>query len=527
MSEVAGEIVALCAVVGVGILVGRLSWKGVSLGTSGVVFVALAAGNFGFSVPEFAGVAGVVLFVYCLGLGAGPTFSQTFMKSGFSLAVLALAMIASGAAAAWCTATWLGLGPGLAAGLFAGALTSTPALAAATEQLPTDPEVAVGFGIAYPFGVVVVILFVQLAPRIVSWLPGKPAEDSTGDSDHISRMLIEITNPGLAGKRLRELTTVSEASCQIPRILNDGRLEPVPPGYQVQLGHVLLAIGQHSRLKHVAEAIGRPCNDEQYVLDVEGQRRRVVVTSHSVAGKTLKELHLLSRFGVTITRVMRQDIEFVPNVHQKLQIGDALTATGETSGLEKFVKFAGHRERAADESDLAPLSIGIALGVLLGSVRVTFMGESISAGMAGGPLIVGLIQGQLGQLGIKVGRLPRAARILMSELGLALFLAQAGSTAGQKIVPVLAEYGAAMCIAALIVVLTPLIVGQLFARFVLGLETLETLGGICGAMTSTPGLGAITSTSESSVPATSCAAVYPMALIMVTVVAPLLISLLS
>ncbi len=527
MSEVAGEIVALCAVVALGIVAGRISWKGISLGTSGVVFVALAAGNFGFSVPEFAGVAGVVLFVYCLGLGAGPTFTQTFRKSGARLVLLAVVMISTGAAAAWGTAVWLKLEAGLSAGLFSGALTSTPALAAATERLPADPQVAVGFGIAYPFGVVVVILFVQLAPRISRWLQGKSQEDEEVLSGQISRMLIEITNTNLAGKRLRELTSISDANCQVSRLLVGDKLEPVPPGYKVEMGHKVLAIGQHSRLVQVAEAIGKPCPEDQYVLDVEGQRRRVVVTSKNVAGKTLKELHLLSRFGVTITRVLRQDVEFVPNVHQKLQIGDALTATGARHGLEQFVQFAGHRERAADETDLAPLSFGIALGVLLGSVKIEFMGEKVSAGMAGGPLIAGLVQGQLAQAGLPVGRLPRAARILMSELGLALFLAQAGSSAGQKIVPVLQEYGVSMCIAALIVVLAPLVTGQITAQLLLGLNTLETLGGMCGAMTSTPGLGAITSSTESSVPATSYAAVYPVALIMVTIVAPVLISLLS
>ncbi len=285
-------------------------------------------------------------------------------------------------------------------------------------------------------------------------------------------------------------------------------------------------IGSKERLPEVIEVLGEENEDTKYTLNLEQRSRRVVVTSREILGHSLKELHLLSRYGVTISRISRQDVEFVPSSNERIQFGDALTAVGESEGLDKFVLSAGHRERTLDETDLISLSAGLVLGILLGSVVLTFGGESISLGMAGGPLIVGLILGSRGNMGPIVGRIPKAARFLLAETGLALFLAQAGSQAGDEFFTVVYQYGPLLCIAATLIMIAPLLIGFLTAKYFLQLDMLEAFGGICGAMTSTPGLGVITSSIDSSVPATSYATVYPLALIMITVLVPILISVL-
>ena len=514
---------------GIGLAVGRIAWRGISLGTSGVVFVALIAGHFGFQVPKLAGSVGVVLFVYCLGIGAGPTFLRTFLQKGKPLAMMAVAMILSGGIVAWLAATLLDLSPGLASGLFSGALTSTPALAAATDQLPASSEVAVGFGIAYPFGVIGVILFVQLMPRFSDDQPTEASlsVDTYGHDQPISRMMIEVKNPGVVGKRLRDVSAIASANCQVSRLLVDGKLRPIPASFCLAQGQRLLVVGTRRRLRDVAEVLGEPCEDVDYVLDLEREHRRVVVTSRELIGPTLAELHLRSRYGVTISRITRQDIEFVPGADERIQFGDALTAVGEVQGLDQFVKFAGHRERTLDETDLISLAAGLVLGIIVGNLQLGLGSNSISLGLAGGPLLVGLVLGHLGRIGPIVPRMPRAARFLLAELGLALFLAQAGSQAGGDFVEVIREHGIALPLASIAIVTAPLFVGLLLARFVLRLSVWEMCGGMCGAMTSTPGLGALTSVTDSSVPATSYAAVYPLALILVTLLAPLLIAQLS
>tara|TARA_R100001132_G_C3275557_1_gene98908 strand:- start:6414 stop:8063 length:1650 start_codon:yes stop_codon:yes gene_type:complete len=526
-SRVIEKIVVLFAVIGLGQILGRISLWGVSLGASGVVFVALLAGHFGFHVSPEVGMVGVVLFIYCLGIGAGPSFLQMFFSRGKTLMLLTVVMMGVTAAVAWGLARIFQLSPDLTSGLFAGALTSTPALAAATEKLPAGSDVAVGFGIAYPFGVVGVILFIQLLPR---WFPEIKAAAGTAGGDprgEILRELVQVTNANLNGKRLRDVTVLARMNCQVSRIIKDGQLRPIPADFQLEVGQQLLIIGRTGQIESVIEMLGVKSSEAQLVLDVERQRRYIVVTSKELVGRTLKDLHLLSRFGVTIARITRQDIEFVPAANEMIHFGDILRAVGEPDSLEAFADYAGHRARTAEETDLVILAGGLILGMILGRLSVSFGSFSFSLGMAGGPLLVGLILGHFGQFGRLSTRMPRAGRLLLAELGLTVFLAQAGSQAGDQFVSVVQQNGWTLCVVALILVLVPLLTGLLAARYWLKLDLLEIAGGICGAMTSTPGLGAVTSVVDSSVPATSYATVYPVALVLVTLLTPILISLIS
>lgn len=510
--------------IGLGQILGRISIKGVSLGSSGVVFVALLAGHFGFHVSSEVGMVGVVLFIYCLGIGAGPSFLQMFVSRGKSLMLLTVVMMGVTGAVAWGLARVFQLSSDLTSGLFAGALTSTPALAAATEKLSAGSEVAVGFGIAYPFGVIGVILFIQLLPR---WFPEMTAAARATGRGEIIRELVEVTNPNLSGKRLRDVTILARMNCQVSRMIRDGQLRPIPADFHLEVGQQLLIVGRTGQIESVIETLGVKSSETQYVLDVERQRRYIVVSSKDMVGRTLKDLHLLSRFGITIARITRQDIEFVPGANETIHFGDILRAIGEPENLEAFSGYAGHRARTAEETDLVILAGGLILGMILGRLSVSFGSLSFSLGMAGGPLLVGLIMGHFGQFGSLAVRMPRAGRLLLAELGLTVFLAQAGSQAGGQFVSVVLQNGWTLCLVAMILVVVPLLTGFLAARYWLKLDLLEIAGGLCGAMTSTPGLGAVTSVVDSSIPATSYATVYPVALVLVTLLTPLLITLVS
>ncbi len=525
MNTTTEQILTLLVVTGMGLGIGKIAYRGVSLGTCGVVFSGLLAGHFGYEVPQLAGVAGILLFAYCLGISAGPSFWAMFLQRGKALVIMTIAMLFAAGGVAWLLAKMMHLSPDLACGLLAGAMTSTPALATAVERLPVDSDVTVGFGIAYPFGVVGVILFVQLAPKF--YLKGLSKEATNGfesNVEKIERLIVKVTNPTIVGKRLGDVSILANANCQISRVMIDDELQPLPASFHLELGQRLLLIGRASRIHEVIQVLGEECDHKNFMLDVERQRKKVVVTSRNLIGKSLKELHLLSRFGVTISRIARHNIEFVPSSNERIQFGDALTAIGEFAALEKFIAAAGHRERTLDETNLISLCAGLGLGVLAGRVEIGFGSESVSLGLAGGPLLMGLILGGVGTIGPLVGHIPRAARFLLAEIGLAMFLAQAGSQAGGNLIQVILQHGFVLCLAACAIVITPLIVGFLVAKYVLKLSMLETFGGICGAMTSTPGLGAVTSTTESSTPATSYATVYPMALILITLLVPMLLS---
>ncbi len=527
-ASITQQVVVLLIVVCAGEVLGRLRWRGFSLGTSGVFFVALLMGHFQFEVPPAVGMLGLVVFVYCLGINAGPGFFAAFTRHGKTLALLGAVMIAAAALVAEAFAWVIGLPADLAAGLFAGSLTSTPALAAALEVLPPDSQLAVGFGLAYPIGAVGVVLFVQFVPR---WFT-KRLPESAGAAPlrslekHISRVVVEVTNPSVDQKSLDDLPLLSRCRCLVSRVLREDQLHTLPPGFTLQLGQQVLLVGAESDLPLAVDLLGRKSARSDYVMEVERHRRRVVATSPQVVGQALKQLKLPTKFGVIISRVTRHDVEFIPGPEDTLQFGDALTVVGEPHELDAFVEYAGHRERSFDETDLISLCVGLVLGTILGRLDFALDGSSFSLGMAGGPLVVGLLLGHFGRVGPIVGHFPRAARLLLTEIGLAAFLADAGMKAGEQLLPVLQQHGLVLVLGAVLITVCPLLVGFFLARF-LGMELLQTLGGMCGAMTSTPGLGAITSSVDSEVPVTSYAAVYPMALILVSITAPLIISLLS
>ena len=525
------DTLALFVILTLGLLLGRLKVTGLSLGSSGVLFAALAVGHLGYDVPGGVGNLGLVLFVYCVGITAGPGFFRVFVRRGRTLAKLGVALVLFGAVATWLVAGIFRIPTDLALGLFAGAMTSTPGLAAGMEAMAGsgDPsQVAVGYGIAYPFGVVVVVLFVQLLPRLLGYdLDAARGEKQGESAGEIVRALVEILNPAVFGRKVHELDSVAESNCQISRVLIDSHLVPVPESFELDSGQRVLVVGTKADIERVVELLGKRNEKNGYVMDTERQRSQVVVSSRNVAGRSLGELKLLNVFGVTVSRITRHDIVFVPASPDTVEYGDMLHVVGEPRSIERFAAFAGHRARTFDETDVISLGVGIVAGILLGSVSFGLGSGSFALGMAGGPLFVALVMGHFGQIGPIVGHLPRASRLLLMEIGLMLFLASAGVRAGEGLMPVIREHGLSLCGAAVFVAALPIAVGYVMGRHLLKLELMEVLGGVCGGMTSTPGLAVITSKTDDDVPIVSYAAAYPVALILMTVFARLLFSVLS
>lgn len=523
-------IIAVFAIIGLGVLLGRVKVYGVSLGSSGVIFVAIVFGALGCVLPRELGNFGLVLFVYCVGLGAGPSFFRAFFRQGADLAKLSVVLLLAGAVSVILFAKLAGVSASLSSGIFAGALTSTPGLAAAMSVAQEPAVVSVGYGVAYPFGVIGVVLFVQLLPRILGYdldAEGRKQAAKDPNRKRIERVLIEVHNPSLIGRRIHEVHFIDGSHCQVSRVLRGDRLVPISAETVFEDGQHVLAVGEEDRLQDIIDFLGHK-SDRSYFLDSASQLMQVVVTSPEVVGKSLRELNLINEFAVTITRIVRHDVSFVPNKDTVVQRADVLYAVGEAPSLRSLAAFVGHRTRVLDETDLISLSLGIIAGVLLGMMPIALPGtRGFTLGLAGGPLLVALLLGHVGGIGRIRGHMPRAARIAMTEIGLVFFLASAGVKAGESFIEVVRLQGPILLLMGAIATTLPLLIGYVFARRVLKLSLLDTLGGICGGMTSTPGLGAITGKTDSEAPAISYATAYPVALILKTILVQFIIAVLS
>ena len=524
-------LVTLFAVIAVGLLLGNITFKGIHLGSSGVLFSALLAGHLGYSIPGGVGTLGLVLFVYCVGIGAGGRFFASVAREGATLAKLALVIVSLGGLITWAGARLLDLPADLAAGIFAGALTSTPALAAATEGFKEAASgVSIGYGIAYPFGVIGVVLFVQVLPRILKHdLEKIAAEHDAGDEaeDRVENVLVECTNQNLVGKRIAESGVANLNACQVSRIFKDGQLVPISYEDTFSEGLLLLLVGRSKEIAIAVDYIGHR-SYRNVLKDVENERQQLLVTERKLTGKTLRDIAPLKNYGIVITRITRLGLIFVPNASTVIEQNDQLTSVGRTDDLKAFAKAVGHRSNAIDATDLLSLSAGLTLGIIVGLIPIGLPGSTpITLGLAGGPLLVALLLGHFGRVGRIVGHIPRPTRLLLQELGLVFFLANAGIRGGGSLAVTVQEYGPMLFALGIAVTILPLIVAWPLARKLFKIDALQALGGICGGMTSTPALGAITAKTDSQVPVVSYVSAYPVALIVMILIAKVLIGVLG
>ena len=518
----------------IGLCLGQLRVAGISLGTSGVLFSSLFFGHVGHSanwaLPDGIGTFGLVLFVYAVGLSAGPTFFRTFVDQGRRLILLSAIVVSSAAAVTWTVMRMFDLPAEFAAGLLAGSMTSTPALASAVQtvaQAGGEPtSVSIGYGLAYPIGVVVTVLFVQLLPRMI----GADFDELAGgrssrraDDFKIGRRLVEVCNPALFGRKLNDLAPLQNAHGQLTRVKSGNSLVPLRTDHVFEEGQVVLLVAEAGEIETLTMILGR-ASDEEVPMDVDHERTEVVVTNPQVLGRPLRDLHLRSRFGVTISRIERYGASFVPSGATVLANGDRLTVVGPSDGLHGFLQAAGHRVRKLYETDILSMTVGLAVGIALGSVPIPIpLVGTITLGLAGGPLLAGLMLSHFGRFLGVVGYMPLAASMLTQELGLMLFLASAGFAAGGGFLEYVGSFGASPFLAALLIATLPIAVAYAVSRWIFRIDLLQTLGGTCGAMTSTAALGTLTSKTDSEIPVASYAAAYPMALVLMTIAAQLIV----
>ncbi|MBK9290891.1 MAG: transporter [Bacteroidetes bacterium] len=513
----------LFLILSLGIVVGNLRYKGFSLDSSAVIFVALILGHYGYTVPGEFQTLGLLLFIFTIGIQAGPGFFDALLKYGRRLIVISFLVVGIAALISGLAMVLLGIDIPLAVGLFNGALTSTPGLAAAIEATGSA-DAAVGYGLAYPIGVVGVILFVSLAPRLfgvnLDQEAKKYLDELHDDHPELRSKVFKVTNPNVDGRSLSELDLRAMTQAVVSRVRSGTRSFTPSAETRLQVGDLVKAVGDEQALKRLEVLLGE-ISDENVDFDESYVVEWLLVTNRKVVSRSLKELGL-GAYNCTITRIRRSGIDLRPMPHSKLRFGDKILVSGAASNMPQVRLLLGNDERKLSETNFLPISLGIVAGVLAGSISIPLGLFDFSLGLTGGVLLTALILSNIGKTGPILWSMSGSANQLLRKLGLLMFMATVGTSAGSNMVEVLNTSGLQLIAVGAVVTVVPMILGLLLGHYVLKINFLTLLGVIAGSMTSTPGLGAIDSKTESEAPSVGYATVYPASLVLMIIFSQLL-----
>lgn len=515
---------ALFMIIALGYMVGRIKIKGLSLDVSAVIFVALLFGHYGVVIPKDFQTLGLVLFIFTIGVQAGPGFFESFKKDGRQLAILAALLIVSSGLVTYGLVHLFDIEKNVAIGLLTGALTSTPGLAAAIDYT-SSPLASIGYGVAYPFGVIGVILFVRMLPVLLRTTVKKAEKEqeelAKGDFPEIQKKNYVVENDNVVGKSIGELRIRYMTKAVVSRVMKNGVAIIPSPDTVLEKGNLIKAVGTDEALERVELLIG-PETKEDIPLDAKFDVRRVLVTNKEVVNKTIAQINLLHTYNATITRIRRAGIDISPTPNSKIMFGDKLIIASSKANMKIVSRIFGDDSKRLSDTDILPIALGIILGVLVGKVSLQLASFNFSLGLTGGVLLVALVLSRMGKTGPIIWSMTGAANQLLRQFGLLLFLAAVGTSAGAKIVETFNEYGFQLFLVGGIITILPMVIAAILGRWLFKMNLLNLLGALTGSMTSTPGLAAIDSMTDSNSPSISYATVYPVALVVLIIVVQLL-----
>lgn len=515
---------AFFTIVALGFLLGRIKIKGISLDISAVIFVALVFGHFGIIVPKDFQSIGLVLFIFTIGIQAGPGFFEAFKSQGKNLIIMATALILSAGLTTVGVVKLFDLDMNAGIGLLTGALTSTPGLAAAIEATGS-PLASISYGVAYPFGVIGVILFVSLYPRIFK-INVKDAEadyekEKRSGYSEIKTQNYIIENEKVFGQSIKQLRIRFMTGAVLSRVMKEDSAFTPEADTTLEKGNIVKAVGTEEALNRVGMLLGSatkkdiPFSDKYDVV-------RLLVTNKEYVNKTLKQLSILENYGATVTNIRRAGLDFTPGPNEKIQFADKITITCRVDNKKQISNIFGNDKRSLSNADFLPICLGIIIGVLLGKIAFSFNNFNISLGLTGGVLFAGLILGRVGKTGNILWTMTGSANNLLRQLGLLFFLAAVGTKAGASLVETYNESGPILFVAGGIITLVPMIIATIIAHVAFKMNPLSMLGALTGSMTSTPGLAATDSLSKSNAPSVAYATVYPIAMVLLIIVVKVL-----
>lgn len=542
--SVARTVILLGLAGAAGSALGKIRLGGVSLGVAGVLFAGLFLGYLKLAVDphvlEFVREFGLIIFVYTLGLQIGPGFFGSLRARGLMLNGFAAAIVLGGAAIAVVLIQTGTVGLPAGVGLLSGATTNTPSLAAAQQALKQvgvdDGTAAVqglAYAIAYPFGIVGIILTMLLVRRL--FRVDVKAEVAAAESAQRparpkpATRNFEVRNPNLVGRSLGKVPGLAGSGVVVSRFSRGGVVEVARPETLLRLGDILHAVGPEEGLDELRVVVGADAGVDLKTLPGAVTNRRLIVTRSDMFGKELAEIDAFAEHDVVVTRVTRGGIEFTATPGFRLQFGDVLMVVGEEPRIAAVAAAVGNSNKALNSPQPIPFFLGIALGVIVGSIPLVIPGlpAAVKLGLAGGPLVVAILLSRVANTGPLVWYLPVNANHMLREVGITLFLAAVGLKSGGKFMEVLlGGDGLRWLLFGAVITAVPLVLAGVIARAWKKLNYAELCGLLAGSMTDPPALAFAQQTTGSDAPAVAYATVYPLVMLLRVFSAQLIVFLL-
>ena len=535
-------IVVLSLVTAAGLWLGKMHVWGISLGVTFVFFVGILAGHLGISLDadmlNYAESFGLVLFVYALGLQVGPGFFSSLRHGGVKLNLLSLGVIFIGTAMTVLLSYGLSIPLPDMVGVLCGATTNTPALGAAQQTLKQMGEpsssAALGAAVAYPLGVVGVILAILVIRKILA-RPADMEEKETEDHNHPYIAAFQLHNPGIYHKTIKELALYSHTKFVISRLWRDGKVTIPTSSTELLENDRILVVTTEKDMPTLTLLFGEQENRDWNQEDIDWNSidrnlvsEHIVVTQAEINGKRLGSLHLRNTYDINISRVLRSGVQILATPDLILQLGDRLTVVGEKTAIKRVAGILGNSVSTLREPNLAAIFIGIVLGLMLGSVPLSMPGISspVKMGLAGGPIIVGILVGCFGPRLHMRTYTTRSANLMLRGIGLSLYLAGIGIDAGAHFFEtVVRPEGAIWIGSGFLITVVPVLLMAVVAMRMCGMNFGSTCGMLCGSMANPMALNYVNDSFPGNDASVSYATVYPLGMFMRVVISQVVLML--
>ena len=535
---IAHSIFVFTVVIALGTALSKIKLGGISLGSTWILFAGIAASHFGMVMENdmlnFARDFGLTLFVFSIGLQIGPGFFSSLRTGGIKQMWLALLVMVVGVVVTMVIAELTGTPLQTMVGIMDGAAVNTPAMGA-TQQAYLDltgiddSTIPMGFAIAYPFGVVAVIIaFIILKPLLKIKLDkeNEALKALSNENKFAAKYSLEVVNGQIDGKSVSEIRNIISRQFVISRISHDGNNAFIADSEsRVYTGDKLFIVSSLEDKEAILAFLGREIDMlEQEWGEFEGKlvSRRIVVTRPQINGKKFSDLRLRTKYGINITRVNRAGVDLIPYQGMELQLGDKVMVVGSESAIDKVAELLGNSLKKLHQPHIFTIFLGIALGVFVGSVPLV-ESPQIRLGLAAGPMLMAILIGRFGTHWHLITYTTISANLMLREVGLAMFLAAVGLASGDGFVDAIISGGYVWMLYALIIAIVPLIVVGVFARKVYKMDYYTLMGTLAGSMTNPIALTYANNIAGSDMPAISYATVYPLVMFLRVVIAQMMI----
>lgn len=543
-NDAATAIFTLSLVIALGLGLSKVRIKGISLGTTWILFAGILLGHLGCSVNPvmlaFVKDFGLILFVFAIGLQVGPGFFQSFRKDGLAMNLLALGLILLGVAATYLIHYLSGEPLDIMTGIMSGAVTNTPGLGAAQQTLidagASDASVsgiASAYAVSYPLGVLGAIAVLLLSKALFRVdIDKEKARSKSKDEEKGSayRMACVVKNPAIFGKSVHDIVGDDNTErVVVSRMNRYGQVFFPNLDMPLQEEDMLLIVTDQEHRERVRVVFGEEIPVDMTQWQQEGDKLvtgRLSITKSSITGKSLRKLDIRRRFGVTVTRIMRAGLDLQADADLVLQVGDTLKVVGSQEGIARLAKLVGNEPESLHKPNLIPIFLGIALGVLVGMIPIHFpsMPQPLKLGLAGGPLIVAVLLGHFGpQLRITTYT-ALSANLMIRDIGISLFMASVGLGAGKTFVASLVGGGYMWVLYGAVITIVPMLIISLLARWMMKMDFLKICGLLSGGTTD-PALLSFSEQLFGGSMAVHYTTVYPLTMFLRVVVAQLMIML--